>query len=174
MPVKTVSWKQPSEPPSKRPTTSPLMSLMLLIPLDQTKTRMQSLSLTVRVPSLLMAQTMKHQNPRKREALPVNTPQPLQQPQPNSVFTPTALLLATESPPIKKTIIVTRRRRAKRTTWSPQLLVPVFMTKILEGTTVPQQAKALGLPHPAAPKLVTWTALMIMVRQYVTLSTFYK
>lgn len=151
MPVKTVSWRQRSEPPCRRPTTSPQMPRKLQIPPDQTTNQMQSLSLTVRVPSLLIAQTVKCQYPTKRKVPPANTRRSLWPLQPNSVFILRVRLPPTESLRTKKTIIVTKKRRAKRTTWNPQLLVHVILSpkQTLERTTVPQHLKMLDLPRPA-------------------------
>lgn len=172
MPVKTVSWRQRSEPPYRRPTTSPQMPPKPPIPPDQTMNQMQSLSLTARVPSLLMAQTANCQYPTKRKVLPANTPRSLRPLWPSSVYIPIVLLHPTESLRTKKTTTVTRKRRAKRTTWSPQLLVHVILslTQILEGTTVLQQPKALDLPRPAPPKHATWTVLTTMVGRRVILN----
>ena len=157
MPVKTVSWRQQSEPPYRRPTTSPQMSLTPQIPRDQMTTPTQSLSPTARVPSLWMSRTVKCQNPRKRKVLPANTRRPLPPPRLSNVFTPIIRLLATESLRTKKTTTVTKKRRAKRTTWSPQLplLVILHLTQILQGTPVQQQLKTRGLRKSAPPKPVT-------------------
>lgn len=152
MPVKTASWRQRSEPPCRRPTMNPQMYLKPLTPLDQRTSQTRSLSLTARDPSQLMAQTVKHQRPL----------QPLQR---NSVYILIVPLRLTESLRIKKTITVIGRRRAKRTTWSPQLLVPVTLSLIqtLEGTTVPHKLKVSELPRSAPPQPVKWRVLMIEV-----------
>lgn len=157
MPVKTVSWRPQSEPPYRRPTTIPQMSQKPQIPRDQMTTPMQSLSLTARVPSLWMARTAKCQNPRKRKVLLANTPRPLLPLQLSSVFIPIVRLLATESLRTKKTTTVTRKRRAKRTTWSPRqpVLVILCLTPILQGTPVQQPLKVRGLRKSAPPKPVT-------------------
>ncbi len=172
MQVKTVSWRQRSEPPYRRLTTSPQMPPKPRIPPDQTTTRMQSLSPTARVPFPLMAQTAKCQRPTKRKVQPANTPRFLQPLQPSSVYIPIVQLPPTESLRTKKTTTVTRKRRAKRTTLSPQLPVLVTLSpkQILEGTTVPKQLKALDPPRPAPPNPVMWTVLMTMVRRCVTLN----
>lgn len=170
MPVKTVSWRQRSEPPYRRPTTSPQMPPNLPIPPDQTTNQTRSLSLTARVPSLSMAQTAKRRHPTKRKVLSANTLRSLPPLRPSSVYIPIVPLLPTESLHTKKTTTVTRRRRAKRTTWSPQLLVLVILSlkQILEVTTVPQRPKALDLPK--LPNPVTLTVLTTTVRQRVTLN----
>lgn len=165
MPARTVSWRRRSEPPYRRPTTSPQMPLKSPIPPDQMTNRMQSLSLTARVPSLSMAQTAKCQYPSKRKLLPANTRRSLRPLRPSSVYIPIVPLLPTESLRTKKTTTVTRKRRVKRTTWSRLLLVLVILslTQIPEGTTVPQRPKTLDLPRPAPLKLVTLTVLMTTV-----------
>lgn len=172
MPVRTVSLRQRSEPPYRRPTTSPQMPPKPQIPPDRTTNRMRSLFLTARVPSLSMAQTTKCQHPTKRKVPPANTPRSLWPLCPSSVCILTVPLPPTESLRTKKTTTVTRKKRAKRTTWSPQLLVLVILKlkQILEGTTVPQRPKALDLPRPAPPSPVMWTVLMTMVRQRVILN----
>lgn len=172
MPVKTVSWRQQSEPPCRRPTTSPQMPRKLQIPPDQTTNQMQSLSLTVRVPSLLIAQTVKCQYPTKRKVPPANTRRSLWPLQPNSVFILRVQLPPTESLRTKKTIIVTKKRRAKRTTWNPQLLVHVILSpkQTLERTTVPQHLKMLDLPRPAPSNPATQTVLRTMVHLHVILN----
>lgn len=170
MPVKTVSWRQQSEPPYRRPTTSPQMPRKLPIPPGQMTNQMQSLSLTVRVPSLLMAQTVKF--PTKRKVPPANTPRSLWPLRPSSVFNLRVRLPPTESLHTKKTTTVTKKRRAKKTTWSPQLLVHVILSpkQTLERTTVPQHLKMLDLPRPAPPNPATWTVLMTMVHLDVILN----
>lgn len=172
MPVKTVSWRQRSEPPYRRPTTSPQMPLKPPIPPDQTTNRMRSLSLTARVPSLLMAQTVKCQYPTKRKVPPANTPRCLRPLRLSSVYILIVRLPPTESLRTKKTTTVTRKRRAKRTTWSPQrpFLVILSTKQILGGTTVPQHLKVLDLPRPALPNPATWTVLMTMVHQCVIIN----
>lgn len=169
-PVKTVSWKQRSEPPCRRPTTSPRMSLKPQIPPDQTTSQMLSLSLTARVLCLLTAQTAKRQYPTKRKVLPANTPQSFLSLQPSSVYILIVPHLPTESLRTKKTTTVTRKRKAKRTTWSPRLLFLVILSLmlILEGTTVPQRQKVsqsvLVHQRPAPPQPVMWSVLMTTVR----------
>lgn len=172
MPVKTVSWRQRSEPPYRRPTTSPQMSPKPPIPPDQMTNRTQSLSLTARAPSPLMDQTAKRQHPTKRKVLPANTPRSLQPLRHSNVYIRIVPPLPTESLRTKKTTTVTRKRRAKRTTWSPRLLVHVTLspTQILGGTTVPQWQKALDRQRPAPPTPVTWTVPMTMVRECVILN----
>lgn len=161
MPVKTVSWRQRSEPPYRRPTTSPQTLPKSPIPPDPKKKKknpMQSLSPTARVPSPSMAQTAKCQHPTRR-VLPANTRRSLRPVRLSSVYIPIVPLLPIESLHTKKTTTVTRRRRAKRTTWSPQLLlllVILSLTEMLEATTVPQRRKAPD--HP-------WTVLTTIVRQ---------
>lgn len=139
-PVKTASWRQRSEPPYRRPTMTPRMSRNPPIPPDQTTNQTQSLSLTARGPSQLMGQIVKHRHPMKRKVLPVNTPRPLRPLQPSSVYILIVPLLPTESLHTKKITTVTRKRRAKRTTWSPQLLVLAILRPMqtLGETTVPQ------------------------------------
>lgn len=166
MPVKTVSWRQRSEPPCKRHITSPQMSPKPPTPPDQTTNQTLSLSLTARVLFLLMAQTVKRQYPMKRKVLPANTPWSLLSLRLSSAYIPIVPLLPTESPHTKKTTTVTRKRKAKRTTWSPRLLFPVILSLMLnlEGTTVPQQQKVLVHQRPAPPPpLVMWSVLMTMV-----------
>lgn len=172
MPVKTVSSRQRSEPPYRRPTTSLRMPPKPRIPRDQMTTQMQSLSLTARVPSLSMAQTVKCLYPTKRKAQPENTHHLLQPLQPSSVCIPIVQPPPTESHRTKKTTTVTRKKRAKRTTWSLQPLVLVLrsLKQIREGTTAQQRLKALDLPKPAPPNPVTWTVLTTMVHQCVTLN----
>lgn len=167
-PVKTVSLRQQSEPPFRRPTTSPQMPRKSLIPPGQMTNQTQSLSLTARVLSLSMARTAKRQYPTKRKVPPANTPRCPRPLQPSSVFIPIVRPPLTESLHTKKTTTVTRKRRAKRTTWSPRLLVLVILSpkQILEGTTAPHQQKALDRPGPAPPHPVTMTVLMTMVRQH--------
>lgn len=157
MPVKTVSWRQQSEPPYRRHTTSLQMSLKPQIPRDQMTTPMQSLSPTARVPSLWMARTAKCQKHRKRKVQPANTPQPLLPHRLSSVFTRIIHLLATESLRTKKTTTVTRKRRAKRITWSLRLAVLVILplTQNLQGTPVQQQLKTRGPRKSTPPKVVT-------------------
>lgn len=164
MQVKTVSWKQRSEPPYRRPTTSPQTLLKRLTPPDQTTNQMQSLSRTVRDPFLWMAQTVKCQYPMKRKAPPANTPRSPRSQPPSNAYIPIVQFL-TESRRTKKTVTVTRRRRAKRTIWSPQplLLVIPGLKQILEETTAPQRLKVQDLPRPASPSPVMWTVLMTMV-----------
>lgn len=155
MPVKTVSWRQRSEPPYRRPTTSPQMPPKLPIPPDQMMNQTQSLSLTAKVPFLLMARTAKCQHRTKRKALPANTPRSRRPLQPSSVYILIVPLLPIENLRTKKTTTVTRRRTVKRTTWSPQLFVILSLTPTLEVTTVPQRPKAPDLPRQAPPKPVT-------------------
>lgn len=166
MPVKTVSWRQQSEPLYRRPTTSPQMSLKPQIPLDQKTNQMQSRSPTARVPSLSMAQTVKRQYLMKIKLLPPNTPQPLRPLQHSNVYNLIARPPPTESLHTKKTTTVTRKKRAKRTTWSRRPLLPVTLSLslILEGTTVPQRQKALGHQRPAPAAPVMQTVPMTMVR----------
>lgn len=169
MPAKTVSWRRLSEPPCRRPTTSLQMRPKPPTPPGQTTNQTRSLFLTARVQSPSMAQTAKRPYPTKRKLLPSNTPSSPRPLRLSNVCIPIVQLLPTESLRTKKTTTVTRKRRAKRTTWSPQLLPLVIFTQkqILEGTTVPQQRKAQDLPRPALPNPVTWTVLMTMVRQRV-------
>jgi len=147
MPVKTASWRRRSEPLYRKLTMSPRMSPKPPTPPDQRTSQMPSPSLTARDRSLLTGQTVKHQHPTKRKVLPVNTHQPLQPLRPSSVFIQIVLLLPTESLRTKKTITVTRKRRAKRTIWSrrPQVLVTLSPLQILEGTTAPHKLK---VPEP--------------------------
>lgn len=121
---------------------------------DQTTNQMQRLSLTVRVPSHLMAQTVKCHYPRKRSVRSANTPRLFLLLQPSSVSTLIVRLPPTESLLTKKIITVTRKKKAKRTTWSPQLLVHVILglKQILEGTIVHQELHVLDLRRPAPPK----------------------
>lgn len=165
MPAKTASWRQQSEPPYRRPTMSPQMSLTSLTHPDQRTNLMQSRFLTARDPSPLMAQTVKHQHRTKRKVQPANRrrrPQPLQ---PSSAYIQTVPLLPTESLRTKKTITVTRKRRAKKTTWSPHLLVLIILNRMqtLGGITAPHKPKVLE-PQASAPQPVTWTVLMTTVR----------
>lgn len=164
-PVRTVSWRQRSEPPFKRRIMSPQMSLNPRIPPDQTTNRMLSLSLTARVPCLLMAQTVKRPYPTKRKFLPANTPQSLLSLRHSSAYIPIVPRLPTENPLTKKTTTVTRRRKARRTTWSPRLLflVTLSLMLILGGITVPQQQKVLVHQKPAPPPPVRWSVLMTTV-----------
>lgn len=168
MPAKTVSWRQRSEPPYRRPTTSPQMPPKSPIPpRPKTKNPMQSLSLTARVPSLSTAQTAKCQHLTMRKVFPANTPRSRRPMRLSSVSIPIVPLRPTESLHTKKTTTVTRRRRAKRTTWSPQLAALVILspTPNPEETTVPRSQRALDHPRPAPPKPVTWTVRTTTVRQ---------
>ena len=167
MPVKTVSWRQRSEPPYRRRTTSPRMLRKPLIPPDPRRNRTQSLSLTARVPSLSTVQTASCQRPMKKKVLPANTPRFLRSLRPSNVYIPIVPPLPIESLQTKKTTTVTRRRRVKRITWSLQLLVILSLTQTLEETTVPRPQKALDLPKATPPKPVTWTVLTTMVRPHV-------
>lgn len=170
MPVKTVSWRQQSEPRYRRPTMSPQMPQKPPIPQDQMTNQMRSLSLTARVPSLLMALTARHQPPTKRKVPPANTRRSLCPARPNSVYSPIVRPLPTESLHTKKTTIVTRKKRAKRTIWSLPLLLPVILglRQILQ-TTVPQHLKALDHLRAAAPNPPTLTVLMTTVHNRETL-----
>lgn len=175
MPVKTVSWRQQSELLYKRPTTSPQMSPNPPILLDQTMNLMQSLSLTAKGLSLLTAQTARRQHPMKRKVRPANTLRPPLQPlQPSSVFILIAPLLPTENHRTKKTTTVTRKRRAKRTTWSPRLpgLVIPSLIQTLVGITAPHYLKAQELQRSAPPQPVMWTVLRTMVRQMKSILGF--
>lgn len=165
MPAKTASWRQRSEPPYRRPTMSPQMSQMSLTPLDQRTNQMRSLFLTARDPSLWTAQTAKHQHRTKRKVQAANRHSPPRPPQPSSAYIQTVPLLPTESLRTKKTITVTRKRRAKKTTWSPRLLVLIIHSRMqtLGGTTAPHKPKVLE-PPLSAPQPVMWTVLMTMVR----------
>lgn len=166
MPVKTASWRRQSEPPYRRPTMSPQMSLTPLTPPDQRTNPMQSRFLTARDPSLSMAQTVKHRHRTKRKVQPANR---RRRPQPSSAYIQTVPLLPTESLHTKKTITVTRKRRAKKTTWSPRLLVLFIPNRMqtLGGTTAPHKPKVLET-QASAPQRVTWTVLMTTVRQIQT------
>lgn len=167
MPAKTASWRQQSEPLYRRPTTSPQMSLKPQILRVRRTNQTQSLSLTARAPSLLMAQTVKHQYLMKIKLLPPNIPRPPRPPLCSNVYSLIARPPPTESLRTKKTTTVTRKRRVKRTTWSRRPLLPAILrlTQILEGTTVPRQQKALGHRRPAAAATpVTQTVPMTMVR----------
>lgn len=168
--VKTVSWRQQSEHRYRRPTMSPQMPQKPPIPPDQMTNRTRSLSLTARVPSLSTALTARHQPPTKRKVPPANTRLSLCPARPSSVYSPIVRPLPTESLRTKKTTIVTRKRRAKRTIWSLQLLLPVILglRQILQ-TTVPQHLKALDHLRAAAPNPPTLTVLMTMVHYRETL-----
>lgn len=168
MQVKTVSWRQRSEPHYRRPTTSPQMHPKSQIPPDLTTSRTRSLSLTARVPFLLMAQTVKCQYPTRRRVPAVNPLRSFRSRQPSSVYILIVPLPPTESLRTKKTTTVTRKRRAKRTTWSPQRLFLVTLSPkpTLEGTTVPRHLKALDLQRPAPLSPAAWTVLMTMVLQH--------
>lgn len=172
MPVKTVSWRQRSEPPCRRPIMSPQMSQKPLIHPDQMTSQTLSLFLTAKVLSLLMAQTVKRQYPTKRKLLPANTTQSLLSLRLSSVYILIVPLLPTESLRTKKITTVIRKRTAKRTTWRPLLLFLVILSLklILEGTTFPQQQKVPVRQRPAAPQLVMLNVLMTMVRHCVLFS----
>lgn len=165
MQVKTVSWRQRSEPHYRRPTTSPQMPPKPQIPPDQTMSRTRSLSPTARVPFLSMAQTVKCQYPTRRKVPAVNPLHSFRPLQPSSVCILIVPLPPTESLRTKKTTTVTRKRRAKRTTWSLQPLFLVILSpkQTLAGTTVPQHLKALDLQRPAPLNPAAWTVLMTMV-----------
>lgn len=167
MPVKTVSWRQRSELPYKRPTTSPQMFPIPPTLPDQTMTRTQSLSLTARGPFLLMAQTARRRHPTKRKVRAANTRRLRRRLQPSRAFIPIVPLLLTENRRTKKTTTVTRKRRAKRTTWSrrPLVLVILSLIQTLVGTTVPHCPRARELRRSAPPQPVMWTVLRTMVRQ---------
>lgn len=171
-PVKTVSWRQRSEPLYRRRTTSPQMSQKPLTPHGQMTNQMKSLSLAVRVPSQLTTRTAKRQYPTKRKVLLANTPQFLRSLWPSSVYNPIVPLLPTESLHTKKTTTVTRKRSAKRTTWSPHLLVLVILSlkPIRGGASVPQQQKVPVPQSPSPPQRVKWRVLKTMVQQQLILN----
>lgn len=153
MPVKTASWRQRSEPRYRKPTMSPRMSLRPKTPRDQKTIRTRRPSPTAKDPSLSTAQTVNHPRP--------SLPQ-----RPSNVSNLTAQLLPIESPRTKKTITVTKRRRAKRTIWNLQLQFVILNLMLTpEGTTVPPQRKVRHLPRSAPPQPVKWTVPMTMVRQ---------
>lgn len=135
-------------------------------PPDQRTNPTQSLSRTARDPFLLTAQTVKHQHHTKRKVLQANTHRALWSPPPTSAYIPIVPLPPTENLHTKRTITATKKRRAKRTTWSPQLQVRfILRLKLtLEGITAPLKPKRLQ-PPASAPQLVMWTVLMTMVRR---------
>lgn len=150
---------------------SPQMSLKPQIPPDLKTNQMLSLSLIARVLSLLMAQTAKHHYPTTRKVLPASTTQSLLSLQPSSVYIRIVPHLHTESLHTKKTTTVTRKRKAKRTTWNPQLLFFVILSLmvILEGSAVLRQMKVsravLVHQRRAPPQPLMWSVLMTTVHQ---------
>lgn len=163
MPVKTASWRQRSEPPYRRPTMTLQMSLKPPTPHDQRMNPKLSLSRTARDPSPLTAQTAKRQRHTKREVLQANTQRVLRSPLP-SVYILIVPLPPTENPRTKRTITATKKRRAKRTTWSPQLLVHflLLLKQTLEEITAPHKPKAPERPTSSVRR-ATRTVLMTMV-----------
>lgn len=163
-PVKTVSLRQQSGPRYRRPTTSPQVPQMSQIHPDQMTNLMRSPSLTARVQSLSMALTAKRQHATKRKALAANTHRCRWPARPSSVCRPIVCPPPTESLHTKKTITVTRKRRAKRTIWSIQLLlhVPLGLRQILQ-TTAPRHLKALDHRRSSAANQPTPTVLMTTV-----------
>lgn len=165
MPVKTVSWRRRSGPRYRRPTTSPQVPQMSQIPPDRTTIRMQSLSLTARVPSRSMARTGRRRPATKKKAPAANTRRCPWPAHPSSVCSPIACPPPTESLRTKRTITVTRKRRAKRTTWSIQRLLPVLLAlRQIPQTTAPHRPKAPDLPRSPAANPPTLTVLMTTVR----------
>lgn len=164
MPVKIVSWRQRSGPPYRRLTTSPQMLQMLPTLPDRMTSPMQSLSLTARVPFLLTARIMKCQYRKKRRARAASTPLSFLPPPLSSACIRTVQLPPTENRHTKKITTVTRRRRVKRTTWSPHLLVLFIQSRkwILEETTLVQHLNVQDLQRSVVPAM--WIALMTTVK----------
>lgn len=152
-PVKTASWRQRSEPRYRKPTTSPRTPPRRRTPRDQKTTPTKRPSPTAKDPSPSTAPTANHRRPSPPR-------------RPSSVSNPTARPLPTESPRTKKTITVTKRRRAKRTIWNLRLqLVILNPMPTLEGSTAPHKQKVRHLPRSAPPRPVRWTVLTTTVRQ---------
>lgn len=143
---------------------SPQVPQMSQILPDQMTNRMQSLFLTARVRSLSMAQTAKRQAATKRRAPAANTHRCRWPAHPSSVCSPIVCPPPTESLHTKKTITVTRKRRAKRTIWNIQRLPPVLLAlrQILQ-TTAPHRLKARDHRRSSAANQPTLTVLMTMV-----------
>lgn len=163
--VKTVSLRQRSGPRYRRPTTSPQVPQMSQIHPDQMTNLMRSPSLTARVQSLSMALTAKCHPATKRKAPAANTHRCRWPVRPSSVCRPIVCPPPTESLRIKKTITVTRKRRAKRTTWNIQLFLHILLglRQILQ-TTAPRRPKALDHRRSSAANQPTPTVLMTMVQ----------
>lgn len=166
MPAKTASWRRRSEPPYRRPTMTPPMSPKHPTPPAQRTNQTRSLSRTARDPSPLMAQTVKHQRRTKTKVPQANARQTRCSPAPSRVYIRIAPLPPTKNLPTKRTITVTKRRRAKRTTWSlqPEVRFMLRLKLIPEGITAPPKPKLLE-PPTSAPRLVKRTVLTTMVQK---------
>lgn len=154
---------------------SPQVPQMSQIPPDRMTNRKQSLFLTARVPSLSMALTAKHQPATKKKAPAANTHRCHWPAHPSSVCSPTVCPPPTESLHTKKTITVTRKRRAKRTIWSIQRLPPVLLAlrQILQ-TTAPHHLKALDHRRSSAANQPMLTVSMTTVHCRLNLTNVYS
>lgn len=143
---------------------SPQVPQMSQIHPDQMTNLMRSPSLTARVQSLSMVLTAKRHPATKRKAPAANTHRCRWPVRPNSVCRPIVCPPPTESLHTKKTITVTRKRRAKRTIWNIQLLLHVLLglRQILQ-TTAPRHQKAQDHRRSSAANQPTPTVLMTMV-----------
>lgn len=164
MPVKTVSWRRRSEPRYRRPTTSPQVPQMSQIPPDQMTSRMRSLFPTAMVPSPSTALTAKRR-PVTRKKVPAANTCPCRCPAHLSrVCSPIVCPPPTKSLHTRKTITVTRRRRAKRTIWSILCLLHVLPAlRRTPQTTAPHHLKALDHRRSSAAKRPALSALMTTV-----------